>query len=80
MKNGDWFAIYEVQTKVGKTIEKEIGRLKVTEADEEISNCKVTKGEKEVKKALDRYFENIENDPDTKLLRIKSIPEPLLAF
>ena len=80
VKNGDWFAIYEVQTKVGKTIEKEIGRLKVTEADEEISNCKVTKGEKEVKKALDRYFENIENDPDTKLLRIKSIPEPLLAF
>lgn len=80
VKNGDWFAIYEVQTKVGKTIEKEIGRLKVTEADEDISNCKVTKGEKEVKKALDRYFENIENDPDTKLLRIKSIPEPLLAF
>lgn len=80
VKNGDWFAIYEVQTKVGKTIEKEIGRLKVTEADEEISNCKVTKGEKEVKKALDRYFQNIESDPDTKLLKIKSIPEPLLAF
>lgn len=80
VKDGDWFAIYEVQTKVGKTIEKEIGRLKVTEADEEISNCKVTKGEKEVKKALDRYFENVENDPDTQLLKIKSIPEPLFSF
>ena len=80
VKDGDWFAIYEVQTKVGKTIEKEIGRLKVTEADEEISNCKVTKGEKEVKKALDRYFENVENDPNTQLLKIKSIPEPLFSF
>ena len=80
VKVGDWFAILEVQTKVGKTIEKEIGRLKIIEVDEDIANCKVTKGEKEVKNAMDRYLNNCDSDPNAKLLRVKSIPEPLFAF
>lgn len=80
VKEGDWFAILEVQTKVGKTIEKEIGRLKVVEVDEEIANCKVAKGGKEVKKALDRYMEIMDSDPDAKLLKVKSIPEPLFSL
>ena len=80
VKVGDWFAILEVQTKVGKTIEKEIGRLKIIEVDEDIANCKVTKGEKEVKNAMDRYLDNCDSDPNVKLLRVKSIPEPLFAF
>lgn len=80
VKEGDWFAILEEQTKVGKTIEKEIGRLKVVEVDEEIANCKVAKGGKEVKEALDRYMENMDSDPDAKLLKVKSIPEPLFSL
>ncbi len=80
VKVGDWFAIMEQQTKVGKTINKVIGRLKVVEVDEEIANCKVSKGEKEVKKAMDRYMENSAVDEKTPLLMVKSIPEPLLAF
>ena len=87
VKIGDYFSIYEVQTKVGKTIDKEIGKIKVIEVDEEIANCKVTKGEKEVKKAMDRYLQNLQAEQDipeeerkTKPLKVKSAPAPLFSF
>lgn len=80
VKVGDWFSIMEQQTKVGKTINKEIGRMKVIEVDDEIANCKVSKGEKEVKMAMDRYMENQAADPNTPRLKVKSMKEPLLAF
>lgn len=80
VKEGDWFVIMEVQRKVGKDIEKEIGRLKVIEVDEDIANCKVTKGEKEVKNAMERYLFNLESEPDTKPIRVKSTTEPLFSL
>lgn len=82
VKVGDYFKIYEVQTKVGKEIEKELGLLKVIEiVDSEIALCKVTKGSKNVKLAMDRYLENLSLDENkAKPLTVKSTPEPLFAF
>lgn len=75
VKVDDYFNIYEVKTKVGREIETKIGRLKVVEVDEDVAKCKVTKEKKAVKEAMDRYIKNSINNPNAKLLKVKSDTE-----